>query len=71
LIKRKSKTDKSEIFGQFEKLREGILQKAFDGDLVPQNSDDETLEKILEKLKQEKEQLIQKQKESRRSKNVK
>lgn len=51
-------------------LRSAILKQAFEGKLVPQDPNDEPAEILLEKIKQEK-QLIQKQKASRKKKNVK
>jgi len=36
-------------------LRQSILKKAFEGNLVPQNPEDEPAEKLLERIKQEKE----------------
>jgi len=52
-------------------MKMSILKQAFEGKLVPQDSDDESAEILLQKIKQEKQQLIQKQKTKRRSKNVK
>jgi len=51
-------------------LKSSILKQAFEGKLVPQDPNDEPVEELLKKIKQEKE-LIQKQKTSRRNKNVK
>ena len=48
-----------------------ILKQAFEGKLVPQDPNDEPAEILLQKIKQEKEQLLQKQKPSRRKKNGK
>lgn len=44
------------------KLREGILQEAISGKLVPQNPNDEPALELLKKIKTEKEQLIQSKK---------
>ena len=52
-------------------LQSTILKQAFEGKLVPQDPIDEQAEILLQKIKKEKEQLIQKQKTSWRSKNVK
>lgn len=52
-------------------LRTSILKQAFEGKLVHQDPNDEPVEILLQKIKQEKEQLIQKQKASRSRKNVK
>jgi restriction endonuclease S subunit len=52
-------------------IKNTILKQAFEGKLVPQDPNDEPAEILLEKIKQEKEQLIQKQKPSRSTKNVK
>ena len=38
-------------------LRQSILKKAFSGDLVPQDPTDEPADKLLERIKQEKEKL--------------
>ena len=51
-------------------MRNSILKQAFEGKLVPQDPNEEPAEILLEKIKQEK-QLIQKQKASRSTKNVK
>lgn len=56
---------------QIDSLRSSILKQAFEGKLVPQDPNDEPAEILLQKIKQEKEQLIQKQKSSRSTKNVK
>ena len=50
-------------------LKKTILKQAFEGKLVPQDPNDEPAEILLQKMKAEKEQLIQKTK--RKSKNVK
>ena len=52
-------------------LKNSILKQAFEGKLVPQDSNDEPAEILLQKIKKEKEQLIQKQKTPRKIKNVK
>jgi len=52
----------------FEK---SILKQAFEGKLIPQDPNDESAEILLQKIKEEKKLLIQKQKASRRRKNVK
>jgi len=55
---------------QLNTLKSTILKQAFEGKLVPQDPNDEPAEILLQKIKQEK-QLIQKQKASRSTKNVK
>ena len=50
-------------------IKNSILKQAFEGKLVPQDPNDESASVLLEKIKHEKEQLIQKTK--RKSKNVK
>lgn len=52
-----------------EDLKNSILQMAMQGKLVPQDPKDEPATKLLEKIKQEKEQLI-KQKFVRKERNV-
>jgi len=42
---------------KIEYLRQSILKKAFEGKLVSQNPNDETAEKLLERIKQEKEKF--------------
>lgn len=59
------------MFKQLQKSKASILKHAFEGKLVPQDPNDEPAEILLEKIKQEKEQLLQKQKPSRRKKNGK
>ena len=56
---------------QIETIRSSILTQAFEGKLVPQNSNDESAEILLQKIKQEKEQLKQKEKPKKSKKNVK
>ena len=59
------------LFSKLDILRSTILKSAFEGELVPQDPNDEPAEVLLQKIKQEKEQLKQKQKASRSKKNVK
>ncbi len=58
-----------------DKLRNSVLKQAFEGKLVPQDPNDEPVEILLQKIKQEKETLQKKQKvnkvKSRRIKNAK
>ncbi len=42
---------------KIEYLRQSILKKVFEGKLVPQNPNDEPAEKLLERIKQEKEKF--------------
>jgi len=42
---------------KIEYLRQSILKKAFEGNLVPQNPEDEPAENLLERIKQEKEKF--------------
>jgi len=52
-------------------LKHSILNQAFVGKLITQDSSDEPSEIMLQKLKYEKEELSQKRKSSKRKKNVK
>ena len=56
---------------QLDTLHLSIFKQAFEGKLIPQDPNDEPAEILLQKIKQEKERLIQKQKASRKKKNVK
>ena len=56
---------------KLDQLKKSTLKKAFEGKLVPQDSSDEPAEILLQKIKQQKEQLIQNQKPSKRKKIVK
>ncbi|MCK4395045.1 restriction endonuclease subunit S [candidate division WOR-3 bacterium] len=47
---------------QAERLRQSILKKAFEGKLAPQNSNDEPAERLLERIKAEKERVRFRQK---------
>lgn len=61
----------NQLESKISKITFSILKQAFEGKLVPQDPNDEPAEILLQKIKQEKEQLIQKQKPSRSTKNVK
>ena len=50
-------------------LRTSILKQAFEGKLIPQDPNDESAEILLQKIKQEKEQLKQKEKSKKKKKN--
>ena len=54
---------------QMNTLQFSILKQAFEGKLVPQDPNDESAEILLEKIKQEKEQLKQKEKSKKRKNN--
>ncbi len=56
---------------KLDQLKKSTLKKAFEGKLVPQDPSDEPAEILLQKIKQQKEQLIQNQKPSKRKKIVK
>jgi type I restriction enzyme, S subunit len=47
-------------------LRQSILKKAFEGQLVPQDPNDEPAEKLLERIKVEKAAVLAKQKQTRK-----
>lgn len=66
-----SKNIVNSLLYQLDVLRSTILKQAFEGKLLPQNPNDEPAEILLQKIKAKKEQLKQKQKIKRRSKNVK
>lgn len=50
-------------------LQKSVLKQAFEGKLVTQDPNDESAEILLQKIKQEKEQLKQKEKSKKRKKN--
>ena len=54
---------------QAETLRQSILKKAFEGKLVPQDPNDEPAEKLLERIKTERESQQPKKTGKRRTKN--
>jgi type I restriction enzyme S subunit len=54
---------------KLQTMKTAVLKQAFEGKLVPQDPNDEPASELLERIKHEKEQLIQKTK--RKSKNVK
>jgi type I restriction enzyme S subunit len=51
-------------------MKMSVLKQAFEGKLVPQDPNDEPAEILLQKIKQVKQQLKQKETESRGKKNV-
>ena len=51
---------------QADRLRQSILKRAFEGKLVPQNPEDEPADKLLERIKAEKEKLKAEQKRKSR-----
>lgn len=53
---------------QAEKLRQSILKKAFEGKLVPQDSNDETASVLLERIKQEKGRAESREKPGKKTK---
>ena len=55
---------------QISILKKKILSQAFEGKLIPQDPNDEPASVLVEKIKKEKEQLIQ-HNPKRRKKNVK
>jgi len=59
------------MLSRLDILQFSVLKQAFKGKLVVQNLNDESAEVLLQKIRQEKELLIQKQKPSSRNKNVK
>ena len=64
------KHNAQENLSHLQKLKNSVLGIVFEGKLVPQDPNDEPASVLVEKIKQEKEQLIQ-QKPKRRMKNVK
>ena len=57
------------LLSQLDILHSTILKHAFEGKLVPQDPNDESAEILLQKIKQEKQQLKQKEKSKKRKKN--
>ena len=51
-------------------LRQSILKKAFEGRLVPQDPNDEPAEKLLERIKAEKEAVLARQKQRKAKKGL-
>jgi len=58
------------LLKQLDTLHSSILKKAFEGKLIPQDPNDEPAEILLQKIKQEKQQLKQKEKSKKRKKNA-
>jgi type I restriction enzyme S subunit len=56
-IVNKLKETVEQNLSKIEYLRQSILKKAFEGKLVPQNPNDEPAEKLLERIKQQKEKF--------------
>jgi type I restriction enzyme S subunit len=54
---------------QLEPLKQGLLQKAFEGDLVEQDPTDEPAGKLLERIKKEREEYLRAEKESKKKEN--
>jgi len=52
-----------------DKLTQSILAKAFKGELVPQDPNDESAEKLLERIKDFRKQMLQKQQKKKRAAN--
>ena len=59
-----------ENLAKSESLRQSILKKAFSGQLVPQNPSDEPANKLLERIKAERQTSSSTQKPARRKKNA-
>ena len=70
LVKNSENIVKS-MLNELESLRSSILKQAFEGKLIPQDPNDESAKVLLQKIKQEKEKITQKQKRSRKKKIVK
>ena len=54
---------------QAERLRQSILKRAFEGKLVPQDSNDEPAEKLLERIRQERARQQAERKPAKSSRN--
>ena len=54
---------------QIHKLKLSVLKQAFSGKLVSQNSDDESVDILLENIRQDKKQLLQNKKSPRKIRN--
>ena len=63
--------NKTKILYKLSKLNNSILKQAFESKLIFQDTDAEPSETLLQKIKQEKEQLKQKEKSKKRKHNVK
>ena len=55
--------------GRCEALRQSILKKAFSGQLVPQDSNDEPASELLARIKAEKEAIALRKKKKRKNKH--
>ena len=79
-IKSSKKINSKSMINKFKRLRDSILHKSFQGNMVPQDPNDESAEILIEKIKnekklyeekikQEKKALKQKEKSKKRKKN--
>jgi len=66
----KLETIVDEILAKSETLRQSILKKAFEGRLVPQDTTDEPADKLLERIRAERQKEKEKSKPARRKKNA-
>ena len=63
-------TTKTSLTYNLNRLRQSILKKAFEGNLVPQDPADEPAEKLLEKIRQARGQTVNNRNLKTKSKNI-
>ena len=58
-ITNSKKTNPENLVNKFKRLRDSILHKSFQGNMIPQNPNDESAEKLLKKIKLERERYFE------------